>query len=401
MTIDVGWERHLTSLTMIGHDRRCARTRATFTRYLRLAVVAILASFGCASKAEPPPGEWTPTAPMLAGRSGHRVFVLRNGKVLAAGGEAASGSWMTEQISNAYTNTAEIYDPATGKWSPTAPMASPRGGYMSATLPDGRILVIGSAYTEFRAGSAGTASTTSGVSASCELFDPTTESWSDAGTAIEARLWGKAISLEDGRVLVLGGLSRGGNGPASSTAEIWDPGTKRFSVAAPMKTARYRLAATRLDSGKVLVAGGNDASASTEVYDPKTNTWTMGPSFDVALSGDGFVDTKARGLWFVGDRVERFDGSRWTTMEAPRDAWIGAVGSGLMAVDNAKTHVDLGDGWRESGAAPELGRGYAAAHLADGRVLACGGDGPESAGTSASGVPLRKSSTRCTVFRLR
>ncbi len=47
-----------------------------------------------------------------------------------------------------------------------------------------------------------------------------------------------------------------------------------------MATARYHHTATKLDNGKVLVAGGRNgvsgAQSSAELYDPVTNTWSGG-----------------------------------------------------------------------------------------------------------------------------
>ena len=54
-------------------------------------------------------------------------------------------------------------------------------------------------------------------------------------------------------------------------AQVW------HSIA-PMNFARTELCAITLSDGRVLVAGGNDGTtvlSSCEIYDPKTNTWTL------------------------------------------------------------------------------------------------------------------------------
>jgi len=56
------------------------------------------------------------------------------GKVLVAGGQGA-GVFLVP--------AAEIYDPATGTWSPTGSMAIAREGTSATRLPDGRVLVAG------------------------------------------------------------------------------------------------------------------------------------------------------------------------------------------------------------------------------------------------------------------
>ena len=54
---------------------------------------------------------WTPAAAMGVSRYGARSARLANGNVLAAGG-----------VYNAPTSSAELYDPASGTWSPTSAM---------------------------------------------------------------------------------------------------------------------------------------------------------------------------------------------------------------------------------------------------------------------------------------
>jgi hypothetical protein len=58
-----------------------------------------------------------------------------DGKVLVAGG-VIDGLTFT-------TNTAELYDPATGQFVPTGTMNVPRGGHVAALLPGGKVLVVG------------------------------------------------------------------------------------------------------------------------------------------------------------------------------------------------------------------------------------------------------------------
>jgi hypothetical protein len=64
-------------------------------------------------------------------------------------------------------------------------------------------------------------------------------------------------------------------GPLAST-ELYDPATNTFTGTTPsMKLGRWQAAATLLPNGRVLIAGGygNTNSSSTELYDPTTNSF--------------------------------------------------------------------------------------------------------------------------------
>jgi hypothetical protein len=79
------------------------------------------------------------------------VTLLQNGQVLVAGGFVAAGP--------VDTNSAEIYDPANGIFTPTASMATARQQGTATLLPNGEVLVTG-----------GFTSTTGRETASAEVF---------------------------------------------------------------------------------------------------------------------------------------------------------------------------------------------------------------------------------------
>jgi hypothetical protein len=86
--------------------------------------------------------------------------------------------------------------------------------------------------------------------------------------------------LPSGRVLVAGGygpVAQGGYGPLASV-EIYDPATGLFAATGSMSVPRWRLTATSLADGQILIVGGSDASFSAldtaEIYDPATGAFT-------------------------------------------------------------------------------------------------------------------------------
>ena len=84
-----------------------------------------------------PSPTWRFTSSMAKPRRQHNTTLLPDGKVLATGGSSAYGI-DTESGRNLF---AEIWDPATGKWTVLAPQRVYRGYHSSALLlPDGRVL---------------------------------------------------------------------------------------------------------------------------------------------------------------------------------------------------------------------------------------------------------------------
>ncbi|HEX9311207.1 MAG TPA: kelch repeat-containing protein, partial [Actinomycetota bacterium] len=83
---------------------------------------------------DPASGTWSPTGSMATVRYAHTATPLSGGRVLVAGGIGSSGRYLA---------SAEIYDPASGTWSPTGSMATARDAHTAAPLPGGRVLVAG------------------------------------------------------------------------------------------------------------------------------------------------------------------------------------------------------------------------------------------------------------------
>jgi hypothetical protein len=86
---------------------------------------------------EGPHGVFSPTGSMTSPRDGHTATLLANGKVLMTGGRAG------QYDSYAPHATAELYDPATGSFSPTGLMASARDGHTATLLANGKVLITG------------------------------------------------------------------------------------------------------------------------------------------------------------------------------------------------------------------------------------------------------------------
>jgi hypothetical protein len=260
-TGSMGTARYDTTLTPLDDGKVLLAGGDTVTHLFNPSVAS-------AELYDPVTGSWTPTGSMGTARSGHTATLLRNGKVLVAGGSNDNDT-LSHRLAS-----AELYDPGTGTWTPTHDMTVVRQSHTATLLGDGRVLVVGGFGVET-------------ILASAELFDPTTGSWATAGSLSAPLMGFTATLLVDGRVLVAGGMDtrpiNASDTPASASAELYDPITGRWVATVDMGQARVRHTAALLPDGTVLVAGGisvrgsydgdlvNRAPgwlASAELYDP-------------------------------------------------------------------------------------------------------------------------------------
>jgi hypothetical protein len=210
-------------------------------------------------------GRFIATARMSSRRAGAMAVALPDGKALIAGGSDGSDRNLA---------SAEIYDPQTNSFSLTGSMNAPRAHGVAIFLPRiNKALIIG-----------GAANGDDNDHASAELYDPATGRFSQTGSMRVPRAYFNAVLLRDGRVLVMGGMSSDLPNPnIEASAEIYDPTLGRFLPAGPMNVSRFKHGVALLPDGKVLVLGGQTGSsygerlASTEIFDPATGKFQRGP----------------------------------------------------------------------------------------------------------------------------
>jgi N-acetylneuraminic acid mutarotase len=247
---------------------------------------------------DPAAGMWSPTGPMNVARSGQTATLLPNGEVLVAGGGCnGSGFGCNSGSFEATLNSAELYNPATGTWQLTGKMAIGREFHTATLLPDGLVLVAG--------GFVDCDDSFCSDTRTAELYDPATGKWTPTGSMNAAREQHSATLLQDGKVLVAGGIDQGGFGNAHShsSAELYDPKTGIWSPTASMSMIHIGQTATLLPNGWVLVAGGGTSVA--EIYEPQRALWvspgamgtarthqtaTLLPSGFVLVTGGGGPD---------------------------------------------------------------------------------------------------------------
>jgi len=205
---------------------------------------------------DPSSKSFSPTASLSTPPVGQTATFLQNDNVLFA----SAG--------------AQFYQPRDQSFAGPIPLASARSSHTATLLPDGTVLIAGGF-------------TASGPSASCEVYDPGPAPLGTFTIKFElnvARAGHTATTLKDGQILMTGGRDDQGN-LATDSAELFDPkdgairpighvvadGSLDFHV---MKNPRCFHTATLLSSGEVLIVGGLDSGRpqsrwfTGEIYDP-------------------------------------------------------------------------------------------------------------------------------------
>ncbi|WP_426367958.1 Kelch repeat-containing protein [Streptomyces sp. E-08] len=226
---------------------------------------------------DPRSGAWTGAAPLREARRMHSTTLLADGRVLVAGGSGGSAAYPVQAL-----DSAEVYDPDERRWSDGGRMGQGRCGHSATLLPDGRVLVAG--------GTAARSPDSERSLVSAEVFDPESGRWSPTAPMLDARSFHPAVALPGGAVLVAGGWAatrrdwRGGAGLAY--CERYDPATGRWTPTGGFVAARTGHRLTPLADGTVLATGGGDpdagaqgrpdpySRATAERYDPATGTWS-------------------------------------------------------------------------------------------------------------------------------
>ncbi|MGX4584181.1 kelch repeat-containing protein [Paenibacillus chitinolyticus] len=198
----------------------------------------------------------TPAAPIPVFQiSQYGQSALNDGRVMVTVGEY-----------NANYNL--IYNPQLNSWESAAPMPVKRQNHQQSTLKDGRVLVTGGFLPQEDYFASHTA----------YLYDPQTNTWSEAANMPQGRAGHSQSVLNDGRVLVAGGESYR---DTLDTAYIYDPVSNTWSKIASLPFDLAGAGQSTLPDGRVMVVGGSTRvedgwrpSKKALIYNLTTNTWT-------------------------------------------------------------------------------------------------------------------------------
>ncbi|HZH79646.1 MAG TPA: kelch repeat-containing protein, partial [Archangium sp.] len=212
---------------------------------------------------DPGPKDSTTVARLSVGRANATATLLPSATTTTPDKVLVTGGFDETTV----LASAELYDTASKTWSPAPRMTIPRALHTATRFESGplagKVLVVGGRDA-------------SGVpDASAELYDPVHGSWRLTGAMTFKRERHTATLLPSGLVLVLGG--RDENQSALDSVEVYDPATERWSMSMPsLRTARHGHSATLLASGAVLVSGGLNGGTRLsvmELYSPVPRRW--------------------------------------------------------------------------------------------------------------------------------
>ncbi len=254
---------------------------------------------------------WNITAQMTVGRYFFEVQTLDSHRVLIMGGASEKG----------VTSSVEFYDARTKTCTQVAPMREPRYAFASVRLPDGRIWISG-----------GTSDGSSN-SKSIEIFNPTTNVWTAAGSLIYSRWQHSALLINDHEILIIGGRNIVGGRNNRLECEIYDVSNGRGRTVASFPYLSTFGKLVMSSTGEILAFSGRESgpkSYRTETihrYDVVSNTWSVAGTMcfkmyyptvtqlsdkSIFLTGGSFEETNAGGTFSTD--VQQLSGGSFQCM---------------------------------------------------------------------------------------
>lgn len=248
---------------------------------------------------DPATDRWTRLATLPEAR--HHIALATAGGLLYGVGGFSGGfpNWQAQA-------SVYVYDPAANRWRDGVDLPAPNAEGVVATVA-GKIHVVGG---RVRATADARHFHTHADTAQAQVFDPASGRWSAIADAPTARN-SAASAVIDGRLYVVGGRQalqqpdgtlRQVNVP---NLEVYDPASGRWSTRAPMPQARGGLAAAAW-GGRLYVFGGEQwvpaqkVFADGWVYDPRTDRWAGLPPLPTPRHGLGAAT--------VGNRIHVIGG---------------------------------------------------------------------------------------------
>jgi N-acetylneuraminic acid mutarotase len=242
----------------------------------------------------PATDNWTEKAPMPTARGTFGIAIYQN-KIYVVGGANYFG------VGSFNVNVNEVYDPVADKWTTKASMPLNVTG-ISASIVNEKIYIISGLMPAEPGNPEGV------VSNATQIYDPATDTWTIAATPIPIPVYYYVSAVIDNKIYVAGGSPS--NAVSTNQLQIYDPENDQWTLGTPLPTAVTEAGATAtlgVNAPKRLyVIGGRTsgpALALNQIYDPQTQSWTIGTPFPTThdyitegITATNLDDT----LYFVG-----------------------------------------------------------------------------------------------------
>ena len=222
------------------------------------------------------------------------------------------------------------YDPAVDAWAVKTPMPTNRTSFGVAAC-EGKIYVIGKSVEE-----------TVVVN---EVYDPGTDTWATKKSMPTNRTYMEANAV-NGKIYLMGGYTDSTSGVTSNLNEVYDPATDSWTTMPLMPYHAIHVASVVLDK-KIYLIGGQDNMGwnHNQIYDTETGTWNEGapipsPTWQAAAGATTGVWASKR-IYVMGEEGGFADPLNQTFVYDPQtDTW--SVGSSLPTalIDPAVAVVD-------------------------------------------------------------
>ena len=344
------------------------------------------------------PLSFVATGSMHTAREGATATLLKNGKVLIAGGDDL------HEMGTSFYASAEIYDPATGKFTNTGSMTAARASATAVLLSDGRVLIAGGEGCSDPKHCTDVANEAFEDLVSADIYDPATGKFSRTGSMTDVTQSAAAVLLPDGRVLIVG--------QANDWGQLYDTASGMFVRTGKVAGFTVPITATLLPGGKVLATGDGVA----QLYDEASGKFTtislaLPPGTPSAKNDVGALINRARAytatllpdgrvLLFAGGYLETYDPATGTCADAgfisPSGEWVypgatmlpdgqvlfeGGALSDPGAPTGTSTNIallyDPSSGQVSTGSMHLARGGQPATLLPDGSILITGGEGTD------------------------
>ncbi|WP_437655156.1 hypothetical protein [Sorangium sp. So ce1182] len=223
-----GWEFAQTALTPLPNGLVLRTGGSDDERSLREAVLYDAAA-----------NTWSSAGTMSVPRFWHTATLLQDGRVLVVGGSTLNWFELPEG-----RTSVEIYDPATGALTAAAPTNLPRMAHEAALLPSGRVLVVGGGGRVYEFTDDEQVVLLADAAQTAEIYDPASDTWTPTAPPNFRHDVGSALaSMSHGRVMAVSSQGAEIYKEANNTWTVIDePAPRGFHTATALQDSSVLVA---------------------------------------------------------------------------------------------------------------------------------------------------------------